>query len=277
MDRREFLKWSGTAALVTTLPVTVAANRLEVAPNGSKIARSGIQLINEYLPEGRYTPGTITDVISAPGAGKSAFLISEAVAFYNQGLKVLHYTIADMHLEALHARFLSRASLHTSEPVRTSALWDNITDHTNIYDKRQFKPEYIMLGTLDMFEIKMDEFCEKIKNIRKEFEFDVLLIDNIDLLVYQASELTGFKDLIVELKIPAFVSQQVRQHKWKTIPLTPDEEKQHYCDTYVAISRRNNETHICEMVLTSRFVKGKPRQIQAHAALEYSAFLDIKG
>jgi hypothetical protein len=143
--------------------------RIRDLPQGGKVIKSHIGLVNSALQYKGYKNGDLVMVVMMPKCGKSTFMIQEAASAADQGFKVAHMFFGDFSEFDGLCKFMSCV---------TGDLISNVVNAPEQYKKRC--ESWLMnwrVAAFPAFALDCNEIVSYASNYRKKFPFDMLVID----------------------------------------------------------------------------------------------------
>lgn len=157
----------------------------------SKVIKSVLSSMNNFLMFGGYQPSTVNMIISPPGCGKSMFLINEGVNAAKQNFDVLHIFIGDMVEYDGFIRYLScisgtpQNSLVMMPPEKQQEIVKLCDQqYNNIFDR-------IFILSYPSLSLTVDTLIEDINKFEKQLnkDFSMIVIDYPDNLIQEGVSL----------------------------------------------------------------------------------------
>jgi hypothetical protein len=138
-------------------------------PKGGKVIKSSLGLINTAAQYGGFKNGDLAMVVLRPKGGKTTFLIQEGAHAIDQNFKVAHMFLGDYsELDGLH-KYMS---------CITGELISNVVNAPNKYKQKCERwLENLRLAAFPAFELDCHEVVSYARNLRRKFEFSVLIVD----------------------------------------------------------------------------------------------------
>ena len=229
--------------------------RSDMFPTGSgSVIKSSFSLINNSLVSGGYTAGIVVGACGRPGLGKSTFLINEGLAALNQGVKVLHIFLGDMKMYDAVTKYTA---------AQKKVLINDVIDNTSTHIDQEMNSllSNLRVACYGSYELNVNELSSLCKNIRKDFEYDMLIID-YDANIRPSSDAGLYSDggttygkleaLSRTLKVALLIGSQAKLHCWQEEILgieamNESSRKQHVLDLLVTIGRSHKSAPVGTM------------------------------
>ena len=143
--------------------------KLKDLPQGGKVIRSSLGLINSSLQYKGYKNGDLIMVVMRPKCGKSTFMVQESAAAADQGFKVAHMFFGDFTEFDGLCKFMSCV---------TGDLISNVVNAPEHYKRRcESWLKNWRVAAFPAFALDCNEVVSYAKNFRRKFPFDMLIID----------------------------------------------------------------------------------------------------
>lgn len=218
--------------------------------DSSLLIKCCIDPVNWCMQYAGLIPGTINQVIAAPGTGKSTFLVNQGIATAKQGFNTLHVFLGDMKRYDGLLRYLSCLT-----GIETSKLVPMTDD-----DLTKFIKKYNMTGILGNIyiasyapdELSPTQLIEEIQSLQKDMKvhFHSIIVDYDENFakdtdsMYESGGLVYNKMALFATlnKSVLFIASQPKPEFWnkEILPLQSAAEsskKQKIIDTMLTIGR----------------------------------------
>lgn len=140
-------------------------------PTGGKIIRSHFNLINESSLYGGFKYGDLVMVSAAPGVGKSTAMVCDSACAITQGFRSCHIFLGDMSEYDAFIKYLSYwTGVSTNDIIRYG--------HGDLYTA-EIREMFGRLRVKVLPAVRYDviQVLARANQIRRQFEFDMLVID----------------------------------------------------------------------------------------------------
>lgn len=143
------------------------------------VVATGIPQFDEAL-EGGYRSGDLVVWLGDSGVGKSIILVNTGVQILEQGKKVLHINLEGRSQIPID-RYLARAARVGYNTVKTG-IYKDAQEKIRVQESINKYRGLLRIIHMASFSVTIEDIFAKVKQVQKDFPFDVVIIDYGDLL-----------------------------------------------------------------------------------------------